>query len=374
MRILQIANFVTPDSGDDRTTVRALARGYRAAGHAVIQVVPGSDDHRSQNAEAELITVRAPRLPGTGYRMIVNSRRMLRLLDDIRPDRIEISDRFTPQAVGRWAQGHGVPTVVISHERLDAALSLYLRRPRLARFVADFWNLRLAVSFDTIVCASDWAGREFERLGVPNLARVPLGVDLTTFHPRHASPRLRRALGADDQPLLVMTNRLARENQPELAIETVRSLQRRGMSARLVVAGTGPMLDACRQRAAGLPVTFLGYVSDRSRLARLLATADVALAPGPLQSVGLAALEVLASGTPVVARHGGALAELLDGGGGAVADGHAVAFAEAVTRIMSTDAARRRAAARARAECFGWPAAVDHMLAVHGVEPARAAA
>jgi alpha-1,6-mannosyltransferase len=220
---------------------------------------------------------------------------------------------------------------------------------------------------------TDWAGREFERLGAPNLARVPLGVDLTTFHPTHASRSLRRALGAQDDVLIVVTDRLAPEQQPELAIETVRTLDRRGIAARLIVAGEG-VPDLYQRRVANLPVTFLGHVCDGPDLAQLLATADIALAWGPLQSAGLAALEALASGTPVVARRDGALVEL-HGGGGATADGHAVAFADAVTQVMSTDMARRRALARLHAERFARPAMVDRMLAVHqaSARPAVAA-
>jgi alpha-1,6-mannosyltransferase len=364
MRILQTASHVAHGPDEAQTALHTLARGYLAAGHSVVQVLPGPEDGRQQRDGVEVMTVRSTRLPGMRRRMITSGHRMVRLLDDVQPDRIEVSDRLTLQAVGRWAQRHGVPTVAISHERLDAALRRYLWHPRLAQVAADFWNLRLAASFDTIVCATDWAGREFERLGAPNLARVPLGVDLTTFHPMHASPSLRRALGAQNDVLIVVTDRLAPEQQPELAIETVRTLNRRGIAARLIVAAEG-VPDWYQRRAANLPVTFLGHVCDGPDLGQLLATADVALAWGPLQSAGLAALEALASGTPVVARRDGALVELLHGGGGATADGHAVALANAVTRVMSTDMARRRALARMHAERFARPAMVDRMLAVH---------
>jgi hypothetical protein len=40
--------------------------------------------------------------------MILSGRRMLRLLDDLQPDRIEVSDSLTLQAVGRWAQRRAV--------------------------------------------------------------------------------------------------------------------------------------------------------------------------------------------------------------------------------------------------------------------------
>jgi alpha-1,6-mannosyltransferase len=373
MRILQTANVMTPVASGDVTALRALAMGYRAAGHSVIRVVPGVEDRRDSDGDAEIITVAARRVPGTGYRMITSARRMLRLLDEIRPDRIEVSDRFTPQAVGRWAHRHGVPTVAISHQRLDAVLATSVRSPWLARFLADLWNLRLVVSFDTIVCATDWAGEEFARLGAENMVKVRPGVDLATFHPRRASARVRGELTADDQPLLMMAEPLVPETHPQLAIDTVRALHDQGLHARLAVIGSGPLLQACRRRARDLPVAFLGDVPDRQHLARLLATADVVLAPGATGTFGLTALEALACGTPVVGHRGGALRELIDVAAGAVTDGHPAAFAEAVMRLLSMDEACRSAAARAHAERFGWPVTVEQMLAVHGAEVPQAA-
>lgn len=374
MRILQTADDTVPGRVRADTMAQMLAQGYLEAGHSVVQVAPGRRDDRRRRDGVEIVMLRAPRIPAIRRRMIVSARRMLDVLDDVRPDRIEVFDSLTLQAVGRWARRCGVPTVAVTSERLDALLDGHLRHPPLARTLADFWNLRFATSFDTIVCATDWAGREFERLGAPNLARVPLGVDLRTFSPRNASPELRRLLGAEGQVLLITTSRLSPQLRPELAIATLRALAERNVAARLLVTGTGPLLGACRHLAADLPVAFLAHDGDHADLAPLLATADVALAPATLQSAGPEALAALASGTPVVARSDGALAELIGAGAGATAEGHATAFADAVLRVMSSDRARTRAAARARAECFAWPATVDSMLAVHGAAPARHAA
>ena len=97
-------------------------------------------------------------------------------------------------------------------------------------------------------------------------------------------------------------------------------------------------------------------------MARLLATSDVALAPGPHETFGLAALEALASGTPVVASRSSALPEIGRPACGAVVADHARAFADAVSDLLNAPEASRRAAARARAEQFTWPAAVTGML------------
>jgi alpha-1,6-mannosyltransferase len=136
--------------------------------------------------------------------------------------------------------------------------------------------------------------------------------------------------------------------------------------AVLVVAGDGPLRPRLGRQAAGaaLPVVFTGFIAGRTAVASLLATADVALAPGPVETFGLAALEALACGTPVVVSGSGALPEVV-GGAGVTVTGED--FAGGVLSVLEWPAAQRRAAARAHAERFGWPAAVNGFLAAHAV-------
>jgi alpha-1,6-mannosyltransferase len=90
--------------------------------------------------------------------------------------------------------------------------------------------------------------------------------------------------------------------------------------------------------------------------------ADVAIAPGPLETFGLAALEVLACGVPTVCTDEGALQEVV-GDGGCVAPSTPAAFADGVEALLARPHAHARA--RAQAERFSWSASADRMLAVH---------
>ncbi|PPK69454.1 glycosyltransferase [Actinokineospora auranticolor] len=366
MRIVQLANFYGPRSGGLRTALHHLGAGYAACGHDVTLVVPGSrvGDERLPTG-VRRITLPAPRIPGTGGYRAVNPLRVSALLSRLRPDRLEVSDRLTLRGMGRWAAERDVPSVVISHERLDRLLEQFLMPGPMARGVADAANRRMATNYDRVVCTTEFARAEFDRIGVENVTRVPLGVDLTTFTPTRHDGALRADLSHGADALLVHCGRLSPEKHVERSIDTLAELHTAGNNVRLVVAGDGPRMSALRRRAQGLPVTFLGFVADRADVARLLASADVSLAPGPHETFGLAALEALASGTPVVVSRSSALPEIVRPDcGQAVADA-APAFAGAVEGLLSIPEPDRRAAARSRAEDFDWPSSVQGMLTAH---------
>ncbi|MFC4001686.1 glycosyltransferase [Prauserella oleivorans] len=367
MHIVQLANFYGPRSGGLRTALHHLGAGYVASGHRVTLVVPGPR-HADETLPTGVrrIALPAPRIPGTGGYRAVDPWRVRTLLQALAPDRLEVSDRLTLRGMGTWARRHGVPSVVISHERLDRLLEQFLLPGPVARRVADVANRRMAASYDKVVCTTAFARGEFDRIGAPNVQRVPLGVDLRTFTPALRDDRLRRTLAADADALIVHCGRLSPEKHVERSVDTVAELTESGAKVRLVVAGDGPRRRALERRARGLPVTFLGYVADRGDVARLLANADVSLAPGPHETFGLAALEALASGTPVVVSRSSALREIVRPGCGAAVADHASAFATAVTGLLHSPEPQRRHAARARAEEFTWPRSVSGMLAVLG--------
>ena len=366
-RVVQVANFVTPRSGGLRTALRHLAEGYGRAGHEVVQVLPGAADAVHEAPWGRVVHVAAPEVPGTGYRVLTRPRALARTVRALDPDRVEVHDRLTLRALGRRVDA---PSLVVSHERLDVLLGQWspgAGSSPAGRALVDRSNARLADGFDSVVCTTRWAAEEFTRLGRP-VHRVPLGVDLARFTPDARSQAVHDALTRPGEALLLMATRLSREKAPELAVDAVAALVARGVRVRLVVAGDGPMRAALRRRSAGLPVSWLGHVAARDRLAELLASADVVLAPGPVETFGLAALEALASGTPVVARASSALPEVLGQGAGLAVDGTPAAVADAVGALLARPGAR--AAARARAERYPWSATVEGFLAVHRLHAA----
>jgi alpha-1,6-mannosyltransferase len=351
--------------------VDRLGAEYCAAGHDVFLIVPGSRAARNRLPTGVVrITLPARLIPFTGGYRAVMPGPVRALLEALRPDALEVSDRLTLRSLGRWGREHGARTVMISHERLDRLAGQILPR-RTARSLADFANARTAANYDTVVCTTGFAREEFDRIGATNIVTVPLGVDLQTFHPRRYSTLLRQRWATPSQLLLVHCGRLSVEKRADRSIDALAALCDLGVDARLVVAGEGPLRARLERQAARLPVDFTGFISDRHTVAGLLASADVTLAPGPHETFGLAALESLACGTPAVVSRTSALSEIITPDSGALADNDPAAIARAVGTVISRPEYDRRSCARRRAEMFTWQQAATGMLTTLGAADLR---
>jgi alpha-1,6-mannosyltransferase len=367
LRIAQLANFVGPASGGMKTAMRAIGRGYVAAGADRLVVMPGPRDAREMTDAGEIVQLRAPRVGG-GYRLIVEPWRVTEVLEEFDPTSVEVSDKSTLLPISRWARKNGVGSVLFSHEHLDAMLSLRTGLDTSVSATIGVWNRILMRSFDSIVVTSRFAESEFAaaalRAGTP-IRRIPLGVDLETFRPATATPRCDDPTRLDRMVRLVHFGRLSREKSPHLAVAAAVELHRRGLPVRLDVYGDGPQREDLEALAGSAPVFFHGHIASRERLARLVAAADVSISACPGETFGLSALEALACGTPVVTADVGGASELISADSGAWGSPDAVGIATAVERVLAMDPVGRRSAARRRAEQFPWTTCVDALLDVH---------
>jgi len=256
--------------------------------------------------------------PHAGSR-VLNLRRDLAAFDPARRLRIELSPRFR-----RW--------------RRD------LRRA----------EARQMASARAIVAVSRSVAEAIERDYPATRGRVfavPNGIDTRVFAPAvRAGLRdmARRALGLGDDIVVFL---MVAQNFRLKGLDTaLAAFARLGASARLLVAGDGP-IEHYRRRLAGMPITdrvmFLGLVE---RMPELYAAADILLHPTFHDACSLATLEALACGLPVITtRVNGAADDMTDGREGFVLPraGDPAALAAAMHALL--DAERRRACGGAAA-------------------------
>ncbi len=378
MKIIHVANFYGPKSGGIKTTLHNLGLGYRSEGHEFIYLIPGKKFSRESNEYGGCITLPSWVIPFSGgYRVIRSTRQVKSILQALKPDRLEVSDRFTLSCLGRWASHRKIPAIVFSHETLKGLVKSYFGFS-LNKFV-KWHNTKLASKFDYVVTTTDFASSEFNEIGTSNLVQIPLGVDLTNFSPERYNEELRTKMLKGGDVLLVHCGRLSPEKKPERSLQALRELLDRGVNARLVFIGSGPLHKKLYDSSRDVPVTFWGYVANKNLLAQMIASADISIAPGPIETFCLAALESLASGTPVVASNTSAVGEFLkteDGNCvGLTAANNGAAFADAIEELLSlTDEdVQMRQRCRSQAENFPFSKTIFELNALHQPLPIKAA-
>src|SRR5262249_31453465 len=147
-----------------------------------------------------------------------------------------------------------------SHERLGRTLPLLL--PAVPDAVLRRATARVARhtagACDVLIACSSFAAAEFPPYAPVRIVRLRVG--LRAFQPPpqpQPSGRLR----------LVLAARLSPEKRPELAVDALRVLHERGVSAELSVLGSGPRQARLAGYARGLPVRFTGHLRDRDQVA-----------------------------------------------------------------------------------------------------------
>ncbi len=265
------------------------------------------------------------------------------LADGSPPDVVSAQGPVTTLLVGRHLDG-GVPRVPTLHSPWPVEYRIRTRnagrplRRRLNAAARRRLEREMLSTAEGVITLSEYMREELRRVYAidPDATVVPGGVDADRYSPS-AGPSRRLAGG---EPAFLTVRRLAERMGLDLLLSAFASVVERRPGARLYVAGDGPLRDRLERTAAGLgvddEVTFLGYVPD-SELPAVYASADLFVLPtAELEGFGLATLEALAAGTPVVGTPVGGTVELLSG----LADDPAVPEAPLVS-AASADALAR---------------------------------
>ncbi len=154
----------------------------------------------------------------------------------------------------------------------------------------------------------------------------------------------RRELGLGDSDFVVGTlGRSVQGKGHEDLLEAFALFARQREDARLVIIGDGPLRRALTDRAAALGlqerVRLPGHLPEGFRYLRAL---DLFVFPSRAEGFGLALLEAMALGLPVLVNRVAPLTTLVDGVGRALDTGDHRALAEALAEFSRLPAAQRQ--------------------------------
>ena len=186
--------------------------------------------------------------------------------------------------------------------------------------------------------------------GVPTerIQVIPNFIDPDLYRPGK-EPCHRATLAAEGERILMHVSNFRPVKRVEDVIEVFHRVQLK-LSSRLVMVGDGPerprAMDRAEQLGIDHKVTFLG---KHASVDELLSCCDLFLLPSESESFGLAALEAMASGAPVLASRVGGLPELVPTGAGFLLPvGDVDGMAEAAVDLLSDDERLKEAREMAR--------------------------
>ncbi len=138
-------------------------------------------------------------------------------------------------------------------------------------------------------------------------------VDTKRFYPRPAGACREHYAGKGEKIVAHLSNFRAVKNIPGV-VQMFARLQQR-VPAKLLLIGDGPQTAEAFSLAKSLGVAGdVKFLGNREDVDEILCAADVFLLPSNYEAFGLAALEAMACGVPVVASRVGGVSELIEDG------------------------------------------------------------
>ena len=180
------------------------------------------------------------------------------------------------------------------------------------------------------------------------IRRIPNGIDLSAWPARNGH-------ALNPVPKIVSVARFVPLKRHQDLIEALADLRHKGVEFRAVLAGSGPMLERCREQARAVGIAdrleFPGRL-ETEQVAKLLTSADIACLSSRWEGMPGFVMEAMASSLPVVATLVNGVDELVVEGktGHLVPAMNPVALAEALMGLIEDPdtAARLGAAGRRR--------------------------
>lgn len=263
---------------------------------------PVADSMRAAGHRVEVLGM-------AGWRKAVAVPRLALLLRRLRPDVVHVH----LLAAQLWgipaARLAGVPVVVSTeHSLMETTVegrphTWWLRA--LYRGLERLSTHTVAVSRTTAERLAGW-GVAARRVTV-----IDNGVDVAALaHDPAARASVRRELGLGEDVVLVAVGRLEPVKRLDEVLAAAAPLLRRP-GHTLVVVGAGPLLPALQQQARDLGVAAcVRFLGARGDVPRVLSAADLLVSASRDETFGLAVVEALGSGLPVVYAQCPALEEL----------------------------------------------------------------
>jgi glycosyltransferase involved in cell wall biosynthesis len=325
LRVLLVPEwYPSPENPVAGLFMRDLGRAIAAISEVVVLAPPSATAPRDARDDGVRTIRQEPGAAPARLRAIDATVARLRR-EGWRPDLIHAHTFSGGVLAGLVGRRRRLPVVITENYSALLTGGLSPRETRIARF---------AYRNAAVVCpVSGLLQRRLAELEPRGRYRVvPDIVDVQSF----AQPPIRRT---GPRTHVVAVSMLVPRKGLIYLIDAVRVVVATGREISLSIAGDGPDRELLAERASGLPVSFLGAL-PRAQVIELVRRADAFAWPTLAAPFGIAAVEALAAGVPVVVTSGSGTADVIGEHGGIVVPPR---DADAIAAALSTLLDDRRA-------------------------------
>jgi glycosyltransferase involved in cell wall biosynthesis len=372
LRIGLFTNNYLPMLGGVTRAVETVRVGLERLGHTVVVIAPGMVPEAGDSGVLRVPALPAPTYPEFSLPLPFTPR-LDRRVRDLSLDVFHAQHPFLLGATARrLARTVGRPLVFTYHTLYDRYAHYVPLPPGPVARMALAWSTRFANAADLVIAPSEALAERIKGQGVRRRVEVvPTGIDLDRFEPGDRAGA-RAALGLPAEgPLLAYVGRLDREKNLPLLLEAFAHVSARIPEARLLLVGRGRREGQLRDQVARLGaldrVRFVGGVAPEDVVTYYQA-ADLFVFASTTETQGLAVLEAMAVGRPVVAvRASGVEEAVLDGVTGLLTAEDPSALASAAVEVLEDPglAAKLATGGREAAHRFAAPALASRLASLY---------
>ncbi len=234
-------------------------------------------------------------------------------------DLFHLHSRWFPDftLVRRYCLGTGKPLVLTVHNARPIGIN-----PVYTVFGSAYEaaiGKKVLRSADQLIAVSRWTRDDVlkYKLDKNKFTVIHNGLDFSQFSTKH-SPDIKKKLRmGKNEALIIWVGRIVEQKGLRYLFQAMPEVLK-NFSAKLLLVGTGSEEKQLRKQARALgigkSIVFYGEVTNRKELNNLLRGADVFVFPSIWEPFGIACLEAMASGLPVVATKTGGIPEIVQHG------------------------------------------------------------
>ena len=349
MNILQVIPYFTPKRGGDVNVCYNLSKQLVKRGHEVTIITTDFEfDEKSAKILEEVGVKVIPSHCIANIKMFLISPSMKRWLkNNIKNfDTIHMHDFRSYQniIIRRYAKRRGIPYVLQAH----GSVLPFFQKQRLKEIFDLFFGYGILMDASKIIALTRTEVEQYKKMGVDEdkIEIVSNGLDLSEYSNLPAKGEFRRKYSIrDNEKMVLYVGRLHKNKGIDLLVKAFADLSKKLNNVRLVLVGPDDGYQSVFEELVhnlkvNDKVLFTGFVSNEEKMAAFV-DADVFVTPS-FSGFPVTFLEACACGMPIITTNNGDELDWIEGKVGYVVEYDKDHLRDAIFRILSDEALRRR--------------------------------